>query len=63
MAGKIIEFVEHEGAGAEAFFGKVVARTEVTGMTEAEVAVEVAEMLAIVGVHCAVVEVETVEAV
>jgi hypothetical protein len=57
MPGKrFIEFVEYE----ELFFGKPVAKTEITGMTEAEVAIEVAEMHAIVGEHCAIILVEEV---
>jgi hypothetical protein len=58
---KTVEFVE---IGEEyGFFGHVVARTEVAGMTEAEVAAEVAAMHEIVGAHTVAVYVEEVKAV
>lgn len=56
----VIEFVDHGAQGEFGFFGKVVARSDVRGMTAAERAVEVAEMRAIVGEHVVAVEVEEV---
>ncbi len=51
-----IEFVDY---GPEyGFFGKVVATSDVRGMTDAEIEVEVAEMTEIVGAHCSPVVVE-----
>ncbi len=58
-----VEFVDHGVAGEFGIFGKVVARTEVRGMTEAEIVAEVAEMHAIVGEHCTAVFVEEIAAV
>lgn len=56
-----IEFVEHEvDGGVEEVFGKVVARCDVTGMPEALVALEIAEMHELVAAHCVVRFVETV---
>jgi hypothetical protein len=57
-----VEFVDHGVHGEYGIFGKVVARTEVRGMTETERATEIAEMHAIVGTHTAIVEVEEIAA-
>lgn len=54
------EFVDHTEPG---IFGKPVARTDVRGMTPAEVVREVEAMLDIVGHHCTVVPIEMVPAV
>lgn len=55
-----IEFVDtSEEYG---FFGKVVARSDVRGMTSAEIEAETTEMLSIVGDHCSARYVEEVAA-
>lgn len=60
MAVTAVEFIDYGVAGEYGFFGKVVAKTDVIGMTESEVEAEVAAMLVIVGDHCVAVKVETV---
>jgi hypothetical protein len=58
-----IEYVDHGVNGEYGFFGKVVARSIVAGMTATEIANEIAEMKKIVGEHCAARAVEVVGAV
>lgn len=58
-----VEFVDHGVHGEFGIFGKVIARTDVRGMTEAEREAEVAEMFEIVGAHCTAVFVEEVAAI
>jgi hypothetical protein len=55
-----IEFVDYGVYGEYGLFGKIVARLDVTGMTESEKTFEVAEMLCTLGNHVGVVRVETV---
>lgn len=55
-----IEFVDDGVQGEYGPFGKVVARLDVRGMTEAEIVVAKAEMVAHLGAHVRVREVETV---
>jgi hypothetical protein len=60
MVTKIVEYVDH--SPEHGFFGKVVATSDVTGMTDRERASEVAEMRELLGYFVLPREVETVGA-
>lgn len=58
-----IEYVDHGAQGEYGFFGKIVARSNVRGLSMDEIAVEVEGMRDLLGHHVAVRPVEEVEGI
>jgi hypothetical protein len=55
-----IEYRDYGTCGEYGMFGKVVARSDVSGMTKAEVDAEKVEMRTILGSHVVAIEVEVI---
>jgi len=62
MTTERIEFVDHGVQGEFGFFGKVVAASDVRGMSEAEIEAEIAAMKAEIGDHVIARRVEQIPA-